>query len=61
MKITVDIPENPTNGNMIRAIFPNCDWFIIKSLQSVNVTTDTNVPTQTFDLDWWDAPYKKEA
>jgi hypothetical protein len=55
------IPENPTNGDMIRALFPNCEWFIIESLQSVNVTTDPSLSTQTFDIYWWNAPYRKEG
>lgn len=59
MKKEIDIPENPTNGDIIKALFPNCEWFIIESLQSVNVTTDPSLNTQTFDIYWWNAPYKK--
>ena len=55
------IPENATNGDMIKAMFPhkgihfgfNDEYgkvWILSSYSSKKVCT--------FDLDWWNAPYK---
>lgn len=54
-----DIPDNATNGDIIKALFPNATIHIFECLNSVNVITDETLNAQTFDLDWWNAPYQK--
>lgn len=46
------LPDNATNGDVIKALFPKVPIKIFKSM-----TTVTFGSTQ-FDLDWWNAPYK---
>ena len=53
----ISLPENPTNGDIIRALFPNAIIHIFECLNSVNVITDETLNAQTFDLDWWNAPW----
>ena len=48
-------PNNATNGDMIKAMFPNVS---VKIFEDMNTVIFGN--TQ-FDLDWWNAPYKKES
>lgn len=54
------IPDNPTNGDMIKAIFPDTE---IEgnggegAIQSIAV--NIGYGTSYFALDWWNAPYKK--
>ena len=52
------IPENPTNGDMIKALFPNG----VISYGRTRVYY-SHYPNGTFDFrkDWWDAPYKSEV
>ena len=45
------IPENPTNGDMIKAIFPDIDFHCMQSAFGII----------SFDLEWWNAPYKAES
>ena len=50
----IPIPDNATNGDVIKAIFPNvyseeCDYDIFITLDG-----DTR-----FTYDWWNAPYKR--
>lgn len=56
-KKAVVIPENPTNGDVIKAQFGNnpIDVFI----HDVNIREGLNVVAH-FDREWWDAPYKAE-
>lgn len=51
----IPIPDNATNGDVIKAMFPNvyseeCDYDIFTTLDG-----DTR-----FTYDWWNAPYRKE-
>ena len=58
----IEIPENATNGDVIKAAFPNMRYF----------NEDTSCATMKYDMgdhieyvdfytDWWDAPYKREV
>ena len=52
------IPENPTNGDMIKAIFPNLEmWGKSKN------TLDYSLGGMIHRVlkSWWNAPYKKES
>lgn len=50
------IPKGATNGDMIKALFPNmyieeCDYDIFTTLDDET----------RFTYDWWNAPYKAES
>lgn len=52
------LPENPTNGDVIKAMFPN------KGKYGTNgdmVTVWGESQCVSFSLEWWNAPYKKEV
>lgn len=58
------IPDNPTNGDMIKTLFPNSEkhngengiyLFILKSYEG-NLKSGF---TLWFPEDWWNAPYKR--
>ena len=55
------IPENPTNGDMIKAMFPKADieYWAEYSAYSVIFPFDNDV--KYFSYDWWNAPYKAES
>lgn len=58
-----EFPENPTNGDVIQAIFPNAP--IDTELYTNYVMVKLDYHTQCdgglmFDKDWWNVPYKKE-
>ena len=50
-KATV-IPDNATNGDMIKAMFPNVDKYH-------NMLLENHSKNILFSDDWWNAPYKK--
>lgn len=56
------IPENPTNGDMIRAMFPNAEIFRRKEYdyQYVFVTILDMGNSWKIRGEWWDAPYKEK-
>ena len=58
MTLQAKISENATNGDVIAKIYPHADIQIFESLNTVNVATDKKLHAQTFDLDWWNAPYQ---
>lgn len=47
----IPIPDNATNGDMIKAIFPNYD--------EIELTEEYPSGKTYFSSDWWNAPYKK--
>ena len=52
------IPENPTNGDMIKALFPSIEVEQVGVV--VRVTgLDSAVKSCCFLLEWWNAPYKE--
>lgn len=54
------IPDNPTNGDMIKALFPgakidtNVYTYVIEVKLPYHTKHDTGL---LFDKDWWNAPY----
>jgi len=55
------IPDNATNGDIIKALFPSA---VYNENQYLTVTMDCQVRdtmhfVSQFDLDWWNAPYKE--
>ena len=51
------IPENATNGDMLKAMFPNLDASVSGDGDVIDVY-NLGRYCQTFDMDWWNAPYK---
>ena len=52
----IPLPENSTNGDVIKAMFPDiyteeCDYDVFTTLD-----TDTR-----FTYDWWNAPYRMKS
>lgn len=68
-KKTLAIPDNATNGDMIKAMFPNAEFynsmpFTDGRWETMNLDTENKTraiyePTQLRTYaDWWNAPYK---
>ena len=61
------LPENPTNGDVIKALFPNAK--IERGLYGIsgtpmiclNLGTRYDVHEMSFVKEWWNAPYKAES
>lgn len=50
------IPDGMTNGDVIKALFPNIDIEQIEDIIDVYGMSKCRV---TYDTDWWNAPYKE--
>ena len=53
----IEIPDNATNGDMIKALFPYCD--VAESTDGMIDVRLAKHEFNTFWKDWWNAPYKK--
>ena len=60
IKNGIPLPNNPTNGDMVKAVFPNFE-------EDVTIVGDTILLERympyckmQFHRDWWDAPYKEK-
>jgi hypothetical protein len=59
----IEIIDNPTNGDMIKAMFPQAK-IIINELLGTNGTVFVQYGSEEYDeivsysLDWWNSPYK---
>ena len=53
------IPDNATNGDVIKAMFPYCKYN--EYFADVEMRTEENDTRfkSVFDRDWWDEPYQK--
>jgi len=57
----IAIPDGATNGDMIKALFPDAE--IIFKDGFYETTVDWHTKTHRchlFDNDWWNSPYRKE-
>lgn len=56
-------PRNPTNGDMIKVLFPNAEIFRRDEYgyQYVFVTIQDMGNSWKIRGEWWDAPYRKEG
>lgn len=55
------LSENPTNGDIFKAMFPDVEYKIIRKLSGcdyIEVKLD-NINRHQFELDWWNTPYKR--
>lgn len=59
------VPENATNGDMIKAMFPNAEIKrIVSSFDEdklLGYKTWLGGHSQNYYLDWWNAPYSAES
>lgn len=53
------IPEGATNGDMVRALFPNAKIYQVGKY--VNALFQSSVWFEDMCTGWWYAPYKKEG
>lgn len=51
---TIVLPDSPTNGDVIEAVFPNVSIYKHGSTYSIN-------NEYNFNETWWNAPYKREV
>lgn len=56
---TIIIPEGATNGDMIKAMFPNAEYGK-DELGNVFVVSDAQLGYIVFRESWWNAPYTLE-
>jgi len=54
----IEIPKGATNGDMIKALFSNIDASVSGDGDVIDVY-NLGIYCQTFDTEWWNAPYKK--
>lgn len=62
--LSIPISENTTNGDMMKAIFPQIETrpgFADSITKVYNLGTDDCEDFYLFDTDWWNAPYKAES
>jgi hypothetical protein len=57
---TIEIPTNATNGDVIKAVFPNIEFWEFKTTTSMCVQFNDFREIKLFPLEWWNAPYKTE-
>lgn len=50
---TIIIPENSTNGDIIKTLFPTIDKY-------KNMLLENHSKNILCDNEWWDTPYRKE-
>lgn len=56
------IPENATNGDMIKAMFPNIEvktGGVITSVKGLDCYKGALLPYRQFWSEWWNSPYQK--
>lgn len=59
MTLLVNIPKNASNGDVIKLFFPDIDASITGDGDVIDVY-NLGIYCQTFDLEWWNAPYKAD-
>lgn len=55
----IPIPDNATNGDMIKDMFPNAIIEINEIGSMVHVKYNNHTCWVNYELDWWNAPYKE--
>lgn len=64
VKNIIIISKDATNGEVIKAIFPNIEIIetvYVCGMPYVRVLFNGMPEIKIFDLDWWNAPYKAES
>lgn len=55
---TIELPENPTNEDMIRAMFPNAEIDAYPYSPSVDIYVG-GILMMRVNRNWWNAPHKR--
>ena len=53
------IPDNATNGDVIKAFYPDAKYDTYFDFIAMTNHTERIVFKSRFDRDWWNAPYQK--
>ena len=61
MSKMIEIPNNATNGDVIRTLFPHIRWFVNEDNEVFTDHKTINQRFVSFNADWWNAPYKMES
>lgn len=62
MQIVIDIPDNATNGDVIKAMFPTADITTNDKLgEAGTVFVHHKDDITIYNLDWWNAPYREDG
>ena len=63
VKNVITIPENATNGDAVKAMFPNLEWIgCDKDVDFYYLDSDTPyAPKFSTFKSWWNTPYKAES
>ncbi len=54
----IEIPDNATNGDVVKAVFPQFEVFVMGDNQQVTLLCGEM--RMDFSKDWWNSPYRKE-
>ena len=54
----IPLPDKPTNGDMIKAMFPEIESIDAPLLKVYVMVYTKDHKCMRFDADWWDAPYE---
>lgn len=59
----IPIPDGATNGDMIKAMFPNAKtWEVTRDdIHCAYIEFKDICEIKSFPLSWWNAPYQKEV
>lgn len=63
--MTIDIPDKATNGDVMKIMFPDFEFKLVKTKIAychTNITMccqKNYVGGMDFDINWWNAPYKE--
>lgn len=60
VQMIIELPKNPTNGDIIKVLFPNVKWFINEDDEVFTDHKTLNSKRVILARDWWNAPYKGE-
>ena len=61
---TIELPKNATNGDMIKAIFPDAEIKEIRGTldgRLLGYRTWLGGRSQDFLIDWWNAPFRSRG
>ena len=55
------LPDNSTNGDMIRAIFPDASFEKYATNNNLKPVAIIMNGIIEFDMEWWDTPYERSS
>ena len=61
LKNGIIVPENATNGDVMKAVFPSTVKEVLGRFVYSIITIDSSGNKHSYSKDWWDAPYGGDA